>query len=75
MQVRFLPPWCKGESLPPSRRLTINRVKRGRGVGGLADRLKEGIEAGLSQRAIQRLVERMPSGLRELGMRDEELSL
>ncbi len=29
VQVRFLPPWCKGESLPPPARLTINRVKRG----------------------------------------------
>jgi hypothetical protein len=29
VQVRFLPPCCKGESLPPAARLTINRVKRG----------------------------------------------
>jgi hypothetical protein len=29
VQVRFLPLWCKGEALPPSGRLTINRVTAG----------------------------------------------
>ena len=29
VQVKFLSLWCKGEALPPSARLTINRMKRG----------------------------------------------
>lgn len=29
VQVRFLPLWCKGEALPPSGRLTINRMTAG----------------------------------------------
>jgi len=29
VQVKFLSLWCKGEALPPSARLIINRMKRG----------------------------------------------